>query len=51
MCFSSFCLQELSKAFADDARDTKKTQLLLSANVGGLRAIVDRSYEVIKVAP
>lgn len=48
-CF--FCLQELSKAFEDDAKDNRKTQLLLSANVGVIPSTINRAYEVEKIAP
>uniref|UniRef100_A0A3Q3MYX0 chitinase n=1 Tax=Mastacembelus armatus TaxID=205130 RepID=A0A3Q3MYX0_9TELE len=49
LCFV-FCLQELSKAFADDARDNRKTRLLLSANVAAIRPTIDRAYEVNKIS-
>lgn len=45
-----FILQELSKAFEDDAKDTRKTQLLLSANVASLRSTINRAYEVEKIS-
>ncbi|TPG44298.1 chitinase, partial [Rhodanobacter glycinis] len=41
---------ELSKAFEDDAKDNRKTQLLLSANVAAFRPNIDRAYEVKKIA-
>ncbi|XP_034388824.1 chitinase, acidic.1 [Cyclopterus lumpus] len=41
---------ELSKAFEDDAKDNRKTQLLLSANVASFRSTIDRAYEVEKIA-
>lgn len=46
-----FCLQELSKAFEDDARDNRKTQLLLSATVAAFRPTINRAYEVNKITP
>lgn len=48
--FCWLCLQELSKAFEDDAKDNRKTQLLLSANVAAIRPNIDRAYEVKKIA-
>uniref|UniRef100_A0A3Q0SY44 chitinase n=1 Tax=Amphilophus citrinellus TaxID=61819 RepID=A0A3Q0SY44_AMPCI len=42
---------ELAKAFEDDAKDNKRTQLLLSANVAAIRQTIDRAYEVNKIAP
>ncbi|XP_029907762.1 chitinase, acidic.1 [Myripristis murdjan] len=44
-------VQELAQAFAEDARDTRKTQLLLSANVAAFVPTVDRAYEVHQIAP
>ncbi|KAM9800529.1 chitinase, acidic.1 [Syngnathus typhle] len=44
-------VKELVAAFENDARDSKKTQLLLSANVASIRATVDRAYEVNLIAP
>ncbi|XP_068449545.1 chitinase, acidic.1 [Clinocottus analis] len=41
---------EISKAFEDDAKDTRKTPLLLSANVASFRPTIDRAYEVNKIA-
>ncbi|XP_059184403.1 chitinase, acidic.1 [Centropristis striata] len=41
---------EMSKAFEDDARDNRKTQLLLSANVASLVPTIIRAYEVEKIA-
>ncbi|KAM9859976.1 acidic mammalian chitinase-like [Aulostomus maculatus] len=43
-------VKELSRAFEEDARDTRKTQLLLSANVGAFRPTINRAYEVNKIA-
>lgn len=43
-------LQELQKAFMDDAKDTKLTQLLLSASVAALRPTINSSYEVAQIA-
>uniref|UniRef100_A0A3B3CWP3 Chitinase, acidic.1 n=1 Tax=Oryzias melastigma TaxID=30732 RepID=A0A3B3CWP3_ORYME len=43
-------LSELSQAFEDDARENRKTRLMLSANVAAIRTTVDRSYEVNKIA-
>ncbi|KAM4625232.1 chitinase, acidic.1 [Polymixia lowei] len=44
-------VKELDDAFVKDATDTRKTQLLLSANVAAFRPVIDRSYEVAKIAP
>ncbi|XP_037535093.1 chitinase, acidic.1 [Nematolebias whitei] len=44
-------ITEMTKAFEDDAKDNRKTKLLLSANVAGVRATIDRAYEVNKIAP
>uniref|UniRef100_A0A665SV39 chitinase n=1 Tax=Echeneis naucrates TaxID=173247 RepID=A0A665SV39_ECHNA len=41
---------ELSTAFEEDARENRKTQLLLSANVAGLQPTIDRAYEVSKIS-
>ncbi|XP_069007119.1 acidic mammalian chitinase-like [Embiotoca jacksoni] len=41
---------ELSTAFEDDAKDNKKTQLLLSANVASFRPTIERAYEVNKIS-
>ncbi|XP_068599055.1 acidic mammalian chitinase-like [Brachionichthys hirsutus] len=41
----SLLLLELSRAFAKEAIDTRKTQLLLSANVAALRSTIDKAYE------
>lgn len=41
---------ELAKAFQDEAKEERKTQLLLSANVASLRPTIDRAYEVNKIA-
>ncbi|XP_068171287.1 chitinase, acidic.1 [Antennarius striatus] len=46
----SHLLLELSQAFKEEARDTRKTQLLLSANVAALRSTIDRAYEVNETA-
>uniref|UniRef100_A0A7N6AMM4 chitinase n=1 Tax=Anabas testudineus TaxID=64144 RepID=A0A7N6AMM4_ANATE len=43
--------KELSTAFEDDARDNRRTQLLLSTNVAALYSTVDRAYEVNKISP
>nr|XP_057910831.1 chitinase, acidic.1 isoform X2 [Doryrhamphus excisus] len=43
-------VKELSAAFETDASDSKKPQLLLSANVASIRATIDRAYEVNKIA-
>lgn len=40
----------MSKAFEDEAKENRKTQLLLSANVAGIRQTTDRAYEVNKIA-
>ncbi|XP_076012655.1 acidic mammalian chitinase-like [Genypterus blacodes] len=44
-------VKELDKAFLEDARDTRMTQLLLSANVASFLPTISRSYEVDKIAP
>uniref|UniRef100_A0A8C6PFT4 Acidic mammalian chitinase-like n=1 Tax=Nothobranchius furzeri TaxID=105023 RepID=A0A8C6PFT4_NOTFU len=41
---------ELSKAFEDDAKDNKKTKLLLSVNAAAIPATIERAYEVNKIA-
>ncbi|XP_033481669.1 chitinase, acidic.1 [Epinephelus lanceolatus] len=43
-------VMELAKAFDDDAKDNRRTRLLLSANVAGFRQTIDRAYEVKKIA-
>ncbi|KAM9759182.1 chitinase, acidic.1 [Menidia menidia] len=43
-------VSELAKAFAQDAVDSRKTQLLLSANAAALRPTVVKAYEVNKIA-
>uniref|UniRef100_UPI0037E968B3 chitinase, acidic.1 n=1 Tax=Semicossyphus pulcher TaxID=241346 RepID=UPI0037E968B3 len=43
-------VKELVKAFEDDAKDTKKTQLLLSANVAGFLPTIDAAYEVNEIS-
>ncbi|KAM9364889.1 putative chitinase 10 [Pholidichthys leucotaenia] len=43
-------ITELVKAFEDDAKENRKTQLLLSANVAGIRTTIDRSYDVSKIS-
>ncbi|KAM7423388.1 hypothetical protein PAMA_011108 [Pampus argenteus] len=42
---------ELSEAFEADAKDNKKTPLLLSATVAALYSTIDKAYEVNKIAP
>ncbi|XP_061640519.1 chitinase, acidic.1 [Phyllopteryx taeniolatus] len=44
-------VKELVAAFENDARDSRKTQLLLSANVASIRATIERAYEVNLIAP
>lgn len=44
-------LQELAKAFEADAKDNRKTKLMLSANVAALRPTIDGAYEVSKIVP
>ncbi|XP_077458264.1 chitinase, acidic.1 [Stigmatopora argus] len=39
-------VKELVAAFEKDAKDSRMTQLLLSANVGSIRTTIDRAYEV-----
>jgi len=41
---------EMAAAFEKEARDTRNTQLLMSANVAGFRPTIDRAYEVNKIA-
>lgn len=48
--FCPLCLQELSKAFEDDAKENRMTQLLLSASVAAFRPTIDKAYEVNKIA-
>uniref|UniRef100_A0A3P9GZC8 chitinase n=1 Tax=Oryzias latipes TaxID=8090 RepID=A0A3P9GZC8_ORYLA len=43
-------LSELSQAFEDDARENRKTRLMLSANVAAIHTTIDRAYEVNKIA-
>ncbi|XP_070698752.1 chitinase, acidic.1 [Pempheris klunzingeri] len=43
-------ITEMAKAFDDDAKDNRKTRLLLSSNVAGFRPTIDRAYEVNKIA-
>ncbi|XP_046882381.1 chitinase, acidic.1 [Hypomesus transpacificus] len=43
-------VQELGKAFEDEARDTRKTQLLLSATVAGLVPVLNTSYDVPEIS-
>ncbi|XP_061894085.1 acidic mammalian chitinase-like [Entelurus aequoreus] len=43
-------VKELSAAFEKDAVDSRKTQLLLSANVASVRSNIDRAYEVDQIA-
>lgn len=43
-------LSELAKAFEEDAKDTKKAPLLLSAEVAGFHTTIDAAYEVNKIA-
>ncbi|KAG7494223.1 hypothetical protein JOB18_026402 [Solea senegalensis] len=42
---------ELSKAFDDEAKENRKTRLLLSANVAALRPTIFAAYEVDKISP
>ena len=43
--------QELDEAFVQEAKDTRKTQLLLTANVAAFLPIINRAYDVPKIAP
>ncbi|CAL1609693.1 unnamed protein product [Knipowitschia caucasica] len=43
-------LSELAKAFEVEAGDSRKSLLLLSADLGSFRSTVDRAYEVSKIA-
>lgn len=43
-------IKELDKAFEDEAKDTRKTQLLLSATVAGIVPTVNSSYEVAEIS-
>lgn len=47
----SSILQELSEAFDNEAKDNRKSRLQLTANVAGLRSIIDKAYEVEKIVP
>ncbi|XP_072307702.1 chitinase, acidic.1 [Eucyclogobius newberryi] len=42
-------LSEMAKAITDEARDTKKTPLLLSADVAGFHTTIEAAYEVNKI--
>ncbi|CAL8341071.1 unnamed protein product [Lota lota] len=44
-------VEELDQAFFQEARDTKKTQLLLTANVAAFLPTIDSAYDVPKIAP
>uniref|UniRef100_A0A8D2ZQC0 chitinase n=1 Tax=Scophthalmus maximus TaxID=52904 RepID=A0A8D2ZQC0_SCOMX len=44
-------VMELAKAFEADAKDNRKTKLMLSANVAALRPTIDGAYEVSKIVP
>ncbi|KAM3878005.1 chitinase, acidic.1 [Diretmus argenteus] len=44
-------VKELSKAFEDDAKDNRRTQLLLAANVAAFRPSITNGYEVSEIAP
>jgi len=44
-------IKELDQAFVDEARDTRRTQLLLTANVGSFLPTIERAYEVEEIAP
>lgn len=44
-------ITELSEAFDSEAKDTRKSRLQLTANVAGLRSIIDKAYEVEKIVP
>lgn len=46
-----FVLQELAEAFEDDAKENRKTRLMLSANVAALHQTIIKAYEVDKIAP
>ena len=45
-----FVPQELAAAFEDDAKENRKTRLMLSANVAALRQTIIKAYEVDKIA-
>lgn len=51
MNICSSVLQEMSEAFDSEAKDTRKSRLQLTANVAGLRSIIDMAYEVEKIVP
>uniref|UniRef100_A0A8C6WXM4 GH18 domain-containing protein n=1 Tax=Neogobius melanostomus TaxID=47308 RepID=A0A8C6WXM4_9GOBI len=44
------CQTELAKAFESEAKDTRKTPLLLSAEVAGFHSTINAAYEVNKIA-
>ncbi|KAK0151878.1 Acidic mammalian chitinase [Merluccius polli] len=44
-------IAELDQAFLEEARDTRKTQLLLTANVAAFESTVTGAYDVPKIAP
>jgi len=44
-------IKELDQAFVDEARDTRRTQLLLTANVGAFPSTIAKAYEVEEIAP
>ncbi|XP_062272532.1 chitinase, acidic.1 [Scomber scombrus] len=44
-------VSELAKAFEDDAKENRKTRLMLSANVAALHQTITKAYEVDKIAP
>ncbi|KAM6927299.1 LOW QUALITY PROTEIN: acidic mammalian chitinase-like [Xenentodon cancila] len=43
-------VSELAKAFEDDAKENRKTRLLLSVNAAALPTVIDKAYEVNKIA-
>ncbi|XP_042353169.1 acidic mammalian chitinase-like [Plectropomus leopardus] len=43
-------VMELAKAFEDDAKDNRRTQLLLSANVASFLPTIQRAYEVKQIS-
>ncbi|XP_041639568.1 acidic mammalian chitinase-like [Cheilinus undulatus] len=46
----SLLVEEMAKAFEDEAKENRLTQLLLSANVAGLIPTIDKAYEVGKIS-
>ncbi|XP_033823018.1 chitinase, acidic.1 [Periophthalmus magnuspinnatus] len=43
-------LSEMSQAFDEEAKDNRKSRLILSADLAGFRTTIDAAYEVSKIA-